>query len=50
MAEPSRIKSPEHKHTGLANVCSVSVQQYHKELDSDVSDDADQDLDIVHDE
>lgn len=57
MTEPSGIQSPEHRHTVPASelastgrcVRSVSAQQSHTELDSDVSDDTDQDLDIEDD-
>nr|XP_046232497.1 hematopoietically-expressed homeobox protein hhex [Scatophagus argus] len=53
-SEPSGMQSPEHRHTVLGSelaptglrVRSVSAQQPHTQLDSDVSDDSDQDLDI----
>lgn len=55
--EPSGIQSPEHRQTVPASelaqadrcVRSVSPQQPHTELDSDVSDDTDQELDIEDD-
>ncbi|XP_076616371.1 hematopoietically-expressed homeobox protein hhex [Chaetodon auriga] len=57
LSEPSGIQSPEHRHTVPASELaptgrcgrSVSPQQPHTELDSDVSDDTDQDLDIEDD-
>ncbi|XP_030255230.1 hematopoietically-expressed homeobox protein hhex [Sparus aurata] len=56
MTEPAGIQSPERRHTVSAElsptgrcVLSVSPQQPHTELDSDLSDDTDQDLDIEDD-
>ncbi|XP_035516042.1 hematopoietically-expressed homeobox protein hhex-like [Morone saxatilis] len=57
LTEPSGIQSPKHRHTVPASelaqtgrcVNSVSPQQPHTELDSDVSDDTDQELDIEDD-
>ncbi|KAM9336881.1 hematopoietically-expressed homeobox protein hhex [Symphorus nematophorus] len=53
LTESAGMQSPEHRHTGPASelqtgrcVRSVSPHQSHTELDSDVSDDSDQDLDI----
>lgn len=59
--EPSGIQSPEQRHTvpvselAQAGRCARSVspqqqQQPHTELDSDVSDDTDQELDIEDDD
>lgn len=57
MTEPFGIHSPEHRHTVPSSeltptgrcVRSVSEEQPHKDLDSDVSDDTDQELDIEDD-
>ncbi|XP_059180757.1 hematopoietically-expressed homeobox protein hhex [Centropristis striata] len=58
LTEPSGIQNPEQRQTvpaselGQAGCClrSVSPQQSHTELDSDVSDDTDQELDIEDDD
>lgn len=57
MSESSGIQNTEHRHTVPASELaptgrcgrSMSPQQPHTELDSDVSDDTDQDLDIEDD-
>lgn len=57
MSEASGIQSPEHRHTGPASELppagrcarSVSPQQPRTQLDSEVSEDTDQDLDIEDD-
>lgn len=57
MTKPAGPQNPEHRHTVPASelpptghcVSSLSPQQAHTELDSDVSDDTDQDLDIEDD-
>lgn len=57
MTEPAVIQSLDHRHTVPSTepvpagrcASSVSPQQVHTELDSDVSDDTDQDLEIEDD-